>query len=96
WQITEKMRSGFQAMGYDTGPTQTPIIPVIIGPDELTFMLWKLLRENGIFTNPVIYPAVPKDQALIRTSYSATHTDEELDIVLETFKRCGQQLGIII
>lgn len=95
WQITEKMRSGFQAMGYDTGPTQTPIIPVIIGPDELTFMLWKLLRENGIFTNPVIYPAVPKDQALIRTSYSATHTDEELDIVLETFKRCGQQLGII-
>lgn len=95
WQITEKMKSGFQAMGYNTGPTETPIIPVIIGNDELTFMLWKLLREGGIFTNPVIYPAVPKDQSLIRTSYSATHTDEELDIVLESFERCGRQLEII-
>lgn len=95
WQITEKMKSGFQAMGYNTGPTETPIIPVIIGNDELTFMLWKLLRESGIFTNPVIYPAVPKDQSLIRTSYSATHSDEELDIVLESFERCGRQLGII-
>lgn len=95
WQITEKMKSGFQVMGYNTGTTETPIIPVIIGNDELTFVLWKLLRENGIFTNPVIYPAVPKDRSLIRTSYSATHTDEELDIVLETFERCGKQLGII-
>lgn len=95
WQITEKMKSGFQAMGYNTGTTETPIIPVIIGNDELTFMLWKLLREGGIFTNPVIYPAVPKEQSLIRTSYSATHTDEELDIVLESFERCGRQLEII-
>lgn len=95
WQITKKMKSGFQAMGYDTGPTQTPIIPVIIGNDDLAFMLWKLLREYGLFTNPVIYPAVPKDQSLIRTSYSATHTDEELDIVLEGFRRCGRELGII-
>lgn len=95
WYITEKMKSGFKAMGYNIGATQTPIIPIIIGSDDLTFMLWKLLRENGIFTNPVIYPAVPKDQSLIRTSYSATHTDEELDIVLETFEKCGKQLEII-
>jgi len=95
WEITNKMKSGFQSMGYQTGPTETPVIPVIIGHDELTFMLWRLLRENGIFTNPVIYPAVPKDQSLIRTSYSATHTDEELNIVLESFRKCGQQLGII-
>lgn len=95
WQITKKMKSGFQAMGYNTGMTETPIIPVIIGNDDVTFMLWKLLRESGIFTNPVIYPAVPKDQSLIRTSYSATHTDEELDAVLEGFEKCGRQLGII-
>lgn len=95
WQITEKMKSGFQAMGYNTGPTETPIIPVMIGNDELTFMLWKMLRENGIFTNPVIYPAVPKEKSLIRTSYSATHSDEELETVLESFQRCGKQLGII-
>jgi 7-keto-8-aminopelargonate synthetase-like enzyme len=95
WQITKKMKSGFQAMGYNTGPTETPIIPVIIGDDELAFMLWKLLRESGIFTNPVIYPAVPKNQSLIRTSYSATHSEKELDIVLACFERCGQQLGIL-
>jgi 8-amino-7-oxononanoate synthase len=95
WKITKKMKSGFQAMGYDTGPTETPIIPVMVGNDETAFMLWKLLREDGIFANPVIYPAVPKGQALIRTSYSATHTDEELDTVLESFEKCGKQLGII-
>ncbi|UCC41690.1 MAG: aminotransferase class I/II-fold pyridoxal phosphate-dependent enzyme [Candidatus Aminicenantes bacterium] len=95
WKITEKMKTGFQAMGYNTGPTETPIIPVIVGNDELAFMLWKLLRETGIFTNPVIYPAVPKDQSLIRTSYSATHSDEDLDFVLQSFEKCGKQLGII-
>jgi 8-amino-7-oxononanoate synthase len=95
WQISDKMRSGFQAMGYDTGPTETPIIPAIIGNDQLAFMLWKLLREDGIFTNPVIYPAVPKEQSLIRTSYSATHTDEELDYVLQSFEKSGKMLGIL-
>ncbi len=95
WAITRKMKSGFEAMGYKTGQTETPIIPLIIGNDELTFMLWKLLREDGIFTNPVIYPAVPKGQSLIRTSYSATHTDEELETVLASFEKCGKQLGII-
>lgn len=95
WKITRKMKSGFQSLGYNTGPTETPIIPVIIGQDELTFMLWKLLRDDGLFTNPVIYPAVPKEQSLIRTSYSATHTEEELDRVLESFRKCGKQLGII-
>ncbi|NIM59195.1 MAG: aminotransferase class I/II-fold pyridoxal phosphate-dependent enzyme [Candidatus Aminicenantes bacterium] len=95
WGITKKMKSGFQAMGFNTGPTETPIIPAIIGNDERAFMLWRLLREDGIFANPVIYPAVPKDQALIRTSYSATHTDEELNTVLASFEKSGKKLGII-
>jgi 8-amino-7-oxononanoate synthase len=95
WNITKKMKSGFQALGYNTGPTETPIIPVIVGNDETAFMLWRSLREDGIFTNPVIYPAVPKGQSLIRTSYSATHTEEELDTVLASFEKCGKQLGII-
>ncbi|MBC8358790.1 MAG: aminotransferase class I/II-fold pyridoxal phosphate-dependent enzyme [Candidatus Aminicenantes bacterium] len=95
WGITKKMKSGFQAMGYNTGPTETPIIPIIVGSDELAFMLWKLIKEDGIFTNPVVYPAVPKGQSLIRTSYSATHTNEELDTVLQSFEKCGKQLGII-
>ncbi|TET74787.1 MAG: aminotransferase class I/II-fold pyridoxal phosphate-dependent enzyme [Candidatus Aminicenantes bacterium] len=95
WQITEKMKSGFQAMGYNTGETETPIIPVIIGDDDMTFMMWKFLREEEIFTNPIINPAVPKGQALIRTSYSATHKEEELDAVLRGFEKCGKILGII-
>ena len=95
WNITKKMKSGFQALGYNTGPTETPIIPVMVGNDEMAFRLCRLLREDGIFTNPVIYPAVPKGQSLIRTSYSATHTEEELDTVLASFEKCGKQLGII-
>jgi 7-keto-8-aminopelargonate synthetase-like enzyme len=95
WEVTEKMRTGFQKMGYDTGPSQTPIIPVVIGDDEKTFMLWQLLREEGIFTTPVISPAVSKGNALIRTSYGAGHTDEELDAVLSAFEKCGRKLGII-
>jgi 8-amino-7-oxononanoate synthase len=95
WQITKKMNSGFQAMGYDTGSSETQIIPIIVRIDELAFMLWKLLKENGILTFPAIYPAVPKGKALIRTSYSASHSDEELDTVLKVFEKCGKQLGIL-
>ncbi len=95
WEITTKMRTSYQAMGYKTGPSQTPIIPIFVGDDEKGFMLWKLLRDEGIFTTPVIYPAVPQGQALIRTSYGAGHTDEELDAILAAFEKCGKMLGII-
>ena len=95
WEITRKMKSGFKALGFSTGDTETPIIPVVIGDDEIAFMFWRFLREDGIFANPVIYPAVPKGQSLIRTSYSATHSDEELDAVLASFEKCGKLIGII-
>jgi 7-keto-8-aminopelargonate synthetase-like enzyme len=95
WEITTKMRTSYQAMGYNTGPSQTPIIPIFVGDDEKGFMLWKLLRDEGIFTTPVIYPAVPQGQAMIRTSYGAGHTDEELDAILAAFKKCGRTLGLI-
>lgn len=95
WQITHYMRNSFQQMGYNTGPSQTPIIPIIIGDDDQCFALWKALRDEGIFTTPVIYPAVPRGQALIRTSYSANHTDEELNLILEAFRKCGKALGLI-
>jgi len=95
WAVTERMRTGYQAMGYDTGPSQTPIIPVFVRDDEKCFMLWRLLREEGIFTTPVIYPAVPPGQSLIRTSYGAGHTDAELDAILAAFEKCGRTVGII-
>jgi 8-amino-7-oxononanoate synthase len=95
WAVTERMRTGFRAMGYNTGPSQTPIIPILVHDDEKCFMLWKLLREEGIFTTPVVYPAVPQGQSLIRTSYGAGHTDAELDAILAAFEKCGKALGII-
>jgi 8-amino-7-oxononanoate synthase len=85
WAVTKRMRSGLQTMGFDTGPSETPIIPVHVHDDD------KCL----IFTTPVIYPAVSRGQALIRTSYGAGHTDEELDAVLAAFEKCGKALGII-
>ncbi len=95
WVVTERMRSGLRAMGYDTGPSQTPIIPVLIRDDEKCFMLWRLLREEGIFTTPVVYPAVGRGQSLIRTSYGAGHTDAELEAILAAFEKSGRQLGLI-
>lgn len=94
-QIAERMRTEYQRLGFNTGPTQSPIIPIIIGDDMRTFMTWKLLFENGVFVNPVISPAVPEGLQLLRTSYMATHTDEQLDQVLDIFARVGKQLGLI-
>ena len=95
WKNARKMKKGFDEMGFNTGTSETPIIPIIIGDDLKTFYFWKLLFENGIFTNPVISPAVESGRQLLRTSYMATHTDDELDQVLETFHQLGKQFGLI-
>jgi 8-amino-7-oxononanoate synthase len=95
WKNATKMRNGFKQLGFNTGPSETPIIPIIIGEDDACFAFWKLLFENGVFANPTVSPAVPPGQGLIRTSYMATHTDEELDRVLELFAKLGKQFGII-
>lgn len=95
WQITRRMHSDYKKLGFNIGPTQTPIIPLILGDDMRTFAFWKLLFNNGVFANPVISPAVPPDGALIRTSYMATHTDAELDKVLEICHKVGKELGVI-
>lgn len=95
WENTRKMKEGFQELGYDTGESQTPIIPVIIGDNFKTFQMRKMLFEKGVFTNPFVSPAVPEGRALLRTSYMATHTTEQLDRVLEIFETVGKQIGII-
>ncbi|WP_375772736.1 pyridoxal phosphate-dependent aminotransferase family protein [Archangium gephyra] len=93
--IAEKMHNGLRAMGYDTGGSVTPIIPVMIGDRMRCFALWKALFQEGIFTNPVTPPAVSAGRELLRTSYMATHTDAQLDRVLEAFERLGRRLGLI-
>ncbi|HVO29243.1 MAG TPA: aminotransferase class I/II-fold pyridoxal phosphate-dependent enzyme [bacterium] len=95
WEITRKMRTAYQTMGFDTGTSETPIIPLVIGDDMRTFMFWKALLDAGVFVNPVRMPAVPPGQQLIRTSYMATHTDAQLDRVLDIVEQVGKQVGII-
>ena len=94
WDITEKVLKGFKEIGLDTGESESPVIPVIIGEDEKCFAFWKALYENGVFANPVISPATPPGRALIRTSYMATHTDEDIETVLNIFGRCARQFGL--
>ena len=94
-EIGERMRAGFRQLGFEVGQSETPIIPVIIGEDTRTFMAWKALYDAGVYTNPVISPAVPPGSALLRTSYIATHTDEQLDRVLATFAEVGRGLDLI-
>lgn len=94
-QIADKMRREYQNLGFDIGSSETPVIPIIIGEDRLTLQTWKLLFENGVFVNPILSPATPPGRQLLRTSYMATHTDDQLDQVLETFAKVGRELGLI-
>ncbi len=94
-QIGAKMRVAFKQMGFNVGESVTPIIPIIIGDDQRTFGFWKALFDNGVFVNPVVSPAVPPGMQLLRTSYMATHTDEQMDRVLEVFGKVGKALGVI-
>ncbi len=93
-EITRKMLKGFKDLGFDTGRSETPIIPVMVGEDETAFKAAMMLQEEGVFANVAVSPAVPNGKALLRTSYMATHTDEHLDIVLEAFKKVGKKLGL--
>ncbi|RMH67189.1 MAG: pyridoxal phosphate-dependent aminotransferase family protein [Bacteroidetes bacterium] len=95
WQISNYMREGFRSLGFDVWTSEAPIIPVVIGDMMTCFQFWKDLLDEGVFVNAVVPPAVPPGQALMRTSYMATHSDEELDFILEAFERIGRRHGII-
>lgn len=95
-QIGDTMRKEFKNMGFDIGQSKdTPIIPIYVRNDELTFIFWKRLFEEGVYANAVISPAVPPDDAMLRTSFMSTHTDEDLEKVLEAAKKVGKEIGII-
>lgn len=94
-KIGAYMKKEFQAMGFNTAETVSPIVPVIIGDDQTTFAFWRALFEAGVFVNPIISPAVPQGLQLLRTSYMATHTDEQLSQVLDVFRAIGKAVGVI-
>jgi len=95
WKNTHKMLEGYKELGYDTGTSETPIVPIIIKDSMKVYEMCKLLFQHGVFVNPVVSPAVPPGRELLRTSYMATHTEEQLDKVLVAFEKVGKQLGLI-
>lgn len=95
WDNALHWRSGLQEIGFNTGQSATPVVPVILGDDMLTFHFWKALLDRGVFTNPAVRQAVAPGSALLRTSVIATHTSEQLDGALEAFWHVGRELHVI-
>jgi len=95
WDMTNYALQGFKAAGFDTGKSETPIIPLFIRDDVKALMLTKILLEDGIFVNPVVSPGVPKEDSLIRYSLMATHTKEQVEISIEKITKAAKKLGIL-
>ena len=94
-EISNYMRKELRNMGFDVWDSQTPIIPVVIGEMMQCFQFWKDLFEEGVYVNAVVPPGVPQGQSLMRTSYMATHTNDQLDAILEAFYKIGIKNGVI-
>lgn len=90
-----KMREGLKAAGFTIIEGRTAIVPVIVGDDEIAFKMWRMLYDAGVFVNVFISPGVPQGRQMMRTSYMATHEDEQLDKILEVFTDTGKKLGLI-
>jgi 8-amino-7-oxononanoate synthase len=95
WENERYMRAGLERLGYDTGNSQTPIIPLVIRDQYRTVLAWHALIEEGVYTNPVVPPGVPQNGSLLRTSYMASHTTEHLDRALEALEIVGHNLDLI-
>jgi len=95
WRNTRRMQEGLKSLGYDIGESETPVIPVLIGDLAEMIVLWKQMFDSGIFTNPVIPPAVPEHSCRLRISMMATHTNEQIDYVLDAFAQRVRQRAAV-
>ena len=95
WENTRFMMSSLQAIGFDCGDSETPVIPIVVGDDYKAFRMAQRLHEEGIFVNAVVTPASTPGRALIRTSYMATHKREHLTRALEAFQKVGREIGLV-
>jgi len=95
WANSQRLKEGFKKLGFNIGATQTPIVPVFIGTMEDCFKMWRATLDGGVFTTPVIPPAVPPNKCMMRVTLMATHTDEQIDKILKVFGAAGKALGII-
>ncbi len=93
WINTHKMHADFKAIGFNIGSTQTPIVPILIGSEAKAFTFSQRLFEEGVFATPAIYPAVRYGEAIVRTSFMSTHTEKDLDFVLDIFAKLARELG---
>ena len=89
------MKRELAVLGFDTGESASPVIPLCVGEDMKAYQMATRLQQEGVFVNPVVTPAVQPDNAMIRTSYMATHTREHLDRALEAIALVGRELQII-
>jgi glycine C-acetyltransferase len=95
WDNTRFFKSGLQALGFNTGMSQSPITPVIVGDGSLAMKLSDRLFAEGVFAQGIAYPTVARDKARVRTIVTATHTREQLQFALDVFARVGRELGIL-
>lgn len=95
WENTRFIKKGLQGLGFNTGMSETPITPVIVGAAKLAHALSRRLFEEGVFAQGIGFPTVPEGKARVRTIVTATHTPEELQQALDVFARVGRELGII-
>jgi len=95
WENAETMRRSYRDLGLDTGISETPVIPIIIGERIAAFQFWKALFDRGVFTNPITSPAVPPGMDLIRTSYMASHTPEQLERVAGVVAEVARQMRLV-
>lgn len=95
WSNAEYFKQGMQSLGFDTGQTQTPIVPVMLGEAPLAQQFSRRMFEEGVFVMAIGYPTVPHGKARLRVMNSATHSRDDLDMALERFARVGRELGVI-
>jgi 8-amino-7-oxononanoate synthase len=95
WANTRFFADGLRSLGFDTGESSTPVVPVVVGEDLAALQMVSRLHEEGVFVNCVLSPATPPGRALIRTSLMATHTREQLARALDAFARVGREVGVV-
>lgn len=95
WDNTRLFKTGLQAIGLNTGSSESPITPVIVGDGALAMKLSDRLFEEGVFAQGIGFPTVPHGKARVRTIVTATHTRDELEFALDRFKKVGAELGLV-
>jgi glycine C-acetyltransferase len=95
WENTRYFKAGLRKLGFDTGKSETPITPVIVGQSSTARKMSEMLFEASVFALPIVFPMVARDKARIRTIMNAGHTRADLDFALQAFERTGKALGVI-